>query len=116
MISSLCLLVLQDAFIPQDRESGRPRGFAFVTMSAKEGADQAIASLNETDFQVRAAATRIDLASRRSETAMYGSGRSASVPASGRHRQRPRPLPSLLVMRHHATSTRPTRRNGCCLI
>lgn len=63
-------MVLQDAFIPQDRESGRPRGFAFVTI-AKEGAEQAIASLNETDFQVRAAATRIDLAAR-SEQTMYG--------------------------------------------
>jgi hypothetical protein len=41
---------LQDAFIPQDRESGRPRGFAFVTMA--NGADQAIANLNETEFQV----------------------------------------------------------------
>lgn len=44
-------LCLQDAFIPQDRESGRPRGFAFVTMAS--GADQAIANLNETEFQVR---------------------------------------------------------------
>jgi len=42
---------VEDAFIPQDRESGRPRGFAFVTM--KEGAEQAIANLNETDFQGR---------------------------------------------------------------
>jgi RNA recognition motif-containing protein len=42
---------VEDAFIPQDRESGRPRGFAFVTMAS--GADQAIASLNETEFQGR---------------------------------------------------------------
>jgi RNA recognition motif-containing protein len=40
----------QDCFIPQDRESGRPRGFAFVTMAS--GSDQAIQSLNETEFQV----------------------------------------------------------------
>jgi len=45
-------LVPQDAFIPQDRESGRPRGFAFVTMA--NGADQAIQNLNETDFEVTA--------------------------------------------------------------
>jgi len=25
---------VEDAFIPQDRESGRPRGFAFVTMTS----------------------------------------------------------------------------------
>lgn len=47
----LGLGALQDAFIPVDRESGRPRGFAFVTMG--NGADQAIQSLNEKDFQVR---------------------------------------------------------------
>lgn len=44
----------QDCFIPQDRESGRPRGFAFVTMAS--GSDQAIQSLNETEFQVGLAA------------------------------------------------------------
>jgi RNA recognition motif-containing protein len=42
---------VEDAFIPQDRETGRPRGFAFVTMAS--GADAAIQSLNETDFQGR---------------------------------------------------------------
>jgi len=42
---------VEDAFIPQDRESGRPRGFAFVTMA--NGADQAIQNLNETEFQGR---------------------------------------------------------------
>lgn len=42
---------VEDAFIPQDRESGRPRGFAFVTMA--NGADQAIQSLNETEFMGR---------------------------------------------------------------
>lgn len=40
----------QDCFIPQDRDSGRPRGFAFVTMAS--GSDQAIQNLNETEFQV----------------------------------------------------------------
>jgi RNA recognition motif-containing protein len=39
---------VEDCFIPQDRESGRPRGFAFVTMAS--GSDQAIQNLNETDF------------------------------------------------------------------
>lgn len=42
---------VEDAFIPQDRESGRPRGFAFVTMTA--GSEQAIQNLNETEFQGR---------------------------------------------------------------
>jgi len=42
---------VEDAFIPQDRESGRPRGFAFVTMA--QGAPEAIQNLNETEFQGR---------------------------------------------------------------
>lgn len=42
---------VEDAFIPTDRESGRPRGFAFVTMAS--GAQEAINALNETDFNGR---------------------------------------------------------------
>jgi RNA recognition motif-containing protein len=42
---------VEDAFIPKDRETGRPRGFAFVTMSG--GADAAIQNLNETEFMGR---------------------------------------------------------------
>ncbi|WIA28611.1 hypothetical protein OEZ86_011150 [Tetradesmus obliquus] len=42
---------VQDTFIPTDRESGRPRGFAFVTMAS--GAQEAISALNETDFNGR---------------------------------------------------------------
>ena len=47
---------LQDAFaahgpvtsvdLIMDKASGRPRGFAFVTMETKEGAEAAIAALN----------------------------------------------------------------------
>jgi len=42
---------VEDTFIPTDRESGRPRGFAFVTMA--NGANDAISSLNETEFMGR---------------------------------------------------------------
>ncbi|GBF99462.1 hypothetical protein Rsub_12130 [Raphidocelis subcapitata] len=42
-----------DAFIPSDRETGRSRGFGFVTM-ADEAAATAMAQLNNTDFQGRA--------------------------------------------------------------
>lgn len=41
---------VSDAFIPTDKESGRPRGFAFVTMSS--GSGDAINALNETEFMV----------------------------------------------------------------
>ena len=38
----------------QDKFSGRPRGFAFVTMETKEGADAAIQALNGKDLDGRA--------------------------------------------------------------
>jgi hypothetical protein len=43
---------VQDAFIPQDRESGRSRGFAFVTMTDSGAAQEAISKLHDTDFNV----------------------------------------------------------------
>ena len=38
----------------KDKFSGRPRGFAFVTMETKEGADAAIKALNGKDIDGRA--------------------------------------------------------------
>jgi RNA recognition motif-containing protein len=37
-----------------DKFSGRPRGFAFVTMETKQGADAAIQALNGTEIDGRA--------------------------------------------------------------
>jgi cold-inducible RNA-binding protein len=42
-----------DAFIPLDRETGRSRGFGFVTLSDVASADKAIKDLDGTDFQGR---------------------------------------------------------------
>jgi len=42
-----------DIHVPKDRESGRPRGFAFVTMATVEGAQAAIQALNGKDFGSR---------------------------------------------------------------
>jgi RNA recognition motif-containing protein len=42
-----------DVHVPTDRESGRPRGFAFVTMGSKEGMESAIKSLDGTDLDGR---------------------------------------------------------------
>jgi len=37
-----------------DRMSGKPRGFAFVTMETKEGADAAVQALHGSDLEGRA--------------------------------------------------------------
>lgn len=44
---------VSDVFIVKDRESGRPRGFAFVTMETKESMDAAIEALNGEEFMGR---------------------------------------------------------------
>eukprot|EP00197_Chlamydomonas_leiostraca_P002382 CAMPEP_0202859152 /NCGR_PEP_ID=MMETSP1391-20130828/1391_1 /ASSEMBLY_ACC=CAM_ASM_000867 /TAXON_ID=1034604 /ORGANISM="Chlamydomonas leiostraca, Strain SAG 11-49" /LENGTH=132 /DNA_ID=CAMNT_0049538163 /DNA_START=67 /DNA_END=465 /DNA_ORIENTATION=- len=43
---------VEDSFIPTDRETGRPRGFGFVTLESN-AAQAAIAALNNTDYQGR---------------------------------------------------------------
>ena len=43
-----------EANLVQDRMSGKPRGFGFVTMAAKEGADAAIQALNGSEWKGRA--------------------------------------------------------------
>lgn len=42
-----------DVHLPTDRESGRPRGFGFVTMGSKEAMESAIKSLDGTDLDGR---------------------------------------------------------------
>lgn len=37
---------VQEVHLPTDRESGRPRGFGFVTMGSAQGAQEAIARLD----------------------------------------------------------------------
>lgn len=43
-----------DVFLGTDRETGRPRGFGFVTMADREHGLAAIAALNGKDFEGRA--------------------------------------------------------------
>ena len=45
---------VEDVHVPTDRESGRPRGFAFVTMPNDQEAQAAIAALNGQDLEGRA--------------------------------------------------------------
>jgi cold-inducible RNA-binding protein len=46
--------VVVDVHIPMDRETGRPRGFAFVEMGSPEEAKAAISMFNNKDFEGRA--------------------------------------------------------------
>ncbi len=44
---------VSDVFIVKDRNTGRPRGFAFVTFTDGEAADKAIAEMNGKDVEGR---------------------------------------------------------------
>ena len=43
-----------EVFMPIDREYGRPKGFAFVTMDSSDSMNAAISALNGQEFQGRA--------------------------------------------------------------
>ena len=61
-----------EAKLMMDRESGRPRGFGFVTMSTPEEAQAAIAALNGKDIDGRA--LTVNIAKPREERAPGGGG------------------------------------------
>lgn len=63
---------VQSVSLIADRDSGRPRGFAFVEMSS-EDATRAIAALNGTDFQGRP--LKIDAARERPAAARFAGAR-----------------------------------------
>src|SRR2546423_2872187 len=74
---------LQDAFaahgtvveanLMMDRATGRPRGFAFITMSTPEEAEKAIASMNGAALDGRA--LTVNVAKPREERPAGGGGR-----------------------------------------
>jgi cold-inducible RNA-binding protein len=74
---------LQDAFgahgtvtetnLLMDRETGRPRGFGFITMSSAEEAQKAIAALNGKEIGGRA--LTVNVAKPREERSGGGGGR-----------------------------------------
>lgn len=45
---------VSDVYLPSDRETGRPRGFAFVTYESADDAQQAITKYNGYEFSGRA--------------------------------------------------------------
>lgn len=44
---------ITDAFVPEDRNTGRPKGFGFITFETTAEAEDAIKAMNETDFMGR---------------------------------------------------------------
>ena len=71
-----------DVFIVKDRESGRPRGFAFVTMDTKESMQAAIEALNGQEFMGRELA--INEARPREDRGQGGGGRGGYGGGGGR--------------------------------
>ncbi len=43
-----------DVYMPLDRDTGRPRGFAFVTLSSREVGEEAMKNLDGSDLNGRA--------------------------------------------------------------
>lgn len=58
--------------LPMDRESGRPRGFAFVEMAAKDDEAKAIEALNGAEWMGRV--MKVNEARPRTESAGGGGG------------------------------------------
>ena len=61
-----------DTHVVKDRETGRARGFAFVTMNTDAEATQAVAQLNNAMFEGRA--LRVNVAEERSRGGGGGGG------------------------------------------
>src|SRR6266513_4520927 len=85
---------LQDAFaahgtvtetnLMMDRMTNRPRGFAFITMSTAEEAQQAIAAMNGKDMDGRA--LTVNVAKPREERTGGGGGGRREYSGGGRNR------------------------------
>ena len=59
--------------IPTDRDTGRPRGFAFVEMGTEAEEDKAIETLNDAQWMGRA--LKVNKAKPRENRSSYGGGR-----------------------------------------
>ena len=66
---------ITDVVIPKDRETGKVRGFAFVTFETQAQAQQAVNTLNGQEFQGRT--LKINIARERESGGGSGSGRSS---------------------------------------
>ena len=72
-----------EVFMVMDRETGRPKGFAFVTMESREGMEAAMRELDGTDFNGRT--IKVNEARPREErTPFSGGGRGGFRAGGGR--------------------------------
>src|SRR3954454_9325892 len=62
----------RDVFMPNDRETGRPRGFAFVEFETEEEATQAIEKFN--GYELGGRALRVNRAEERPRGGGFGGG------------------------------------------
>lgn len=67
---------IRDVFLPTDRATGRPRGFAFVEFETEEEAEQAIERFNGHELSGRA--LRVNIAEGRPAGGGFGGGGFAS--------------------------------------
>jgi len=73
---------IAEVFLPLDRDSGRPRGFAFVTFAASESAVEAIQKLDGAELGGRN--LRVNEATAERSGRPGGGGRSFGGPGGGR--------------------------------
>lgn len=73
-----------ETHVVMDRETGRPRGFAFVTMNTEAEATHAIAQLNNAMFAGRP--LRVNVAEERTRGGGGGGGGNRGGGARGGHR------------------------------
>ena len=75
---------VREVAIPSDRETGRPRGFAFVTMGSEGDAKAAMADLDGKDLDGRS--LKVNEAQDKPRTGGGGGGRGGSGGGGGRER------------------------------
>ena len=66
---------ISEAIVISDRDTGRSRGFGFVTFDDDEAADKAVAALNGTDLDGRTIKVDVAQAKQRSGGGGGGGGR-----------------------------------------
>src|SRR5437016_3343316 len=72
---------IRDVYLPMDRQSGRPRGFAFVEYAADEDAAKAIERFN--GYQLSGRALRVNAAEDRPRSGPGGGGSRPSYGGGG---------------------------------